>query len=78
MTVTVPINAPGFQLQVQITNVTNLLAAATAIPAMRASQQQLLVALQQSLVNELMRSGAVPASAILSGLTYGQADTNVV
>ena len=75
VTVTVGDNPAAYALQAQITNVAAIISA-NKNPAVTPQYKNQLVGLQIQLVNALMASGHLPASAILSGLTFKAADTN--
>lgn len=77
MTVNVPVNHPAYPQSQKITTLVALIAA-NANPLLKPVYQFQLVEQQRQLVDALMAHGAVPASAILSGLVFGQPDTNAV
>ena len=75
MAVVVPAQNKEFPLYQQIVTMKAAITANTN-PAHVAQFRQQLPALQVQLVDALMASGALPASAILSNLAYGTGDTN--
>jgi len=76
MTVTVPLrDTANYEKQQQITAVQALITA-NVNPLSTPAHKRTLRELQMQLVQNLIGTGAIPASAVLSGLVYGQADTN--
>jgi hypothetical protein len=76
MAVSVSVNHPAYPHQQKIVTLVAQIAASTG--ALRVSYQVQLVALQVQFVDALMAHGAVPASAILSTMSYGAVDTNAI
>lgn len=78
MTVVVPTYSANWLLYNQIVTLVALIAATTSGTAARVQYQRQLGELQKQLVDGLLAEGELPASAILSTMTYGPADTNAV
>lgn len=78
MTVIVPVQSTAWYFYNQIATITALIAATPSGTPPRTSYQFQLGELQKQLVQVLMEQDKVPASAILSTMTYGAADTNAI
>ena len=78
MTVIVPVPSPAWFAYNQIATLTALIAATTSGSPARYQYQEQLNQLQRQLVATLIEQDKVPASAILSTMTYGAADTNAI
>lgn len=77
MSVTVPTQNKNYPLYQQIVTLKAAITANTN-PAHVAQWRQQLPALQMQLVDALMESGQVPASAILNTMSFGAADANTI
>jgi hypothetical protein len=75
MTVSIP--TVGHALSAKATELTNFKTIASGSNAQLAlSAKAKIVQLQEEIVNALMASGELPASAILNTMTFRAADTN--
>ena len=75
MAVIVPTYSPSYPLYKQVTDLSALIAATPTSSPARPGYSVQLFALQQQLVDALMDQDGLPASTILSSMTYGQAST---